>query len=615
MSQEIIGLEPLGKGAYLMSLVHKKRIFYIMLALTVVLLILMIRLGYLQFTANGNYGTQGGHSVSEMAVRQRRKGIELDPGRGQFTDNQGRKLTGKVIWTPILFPVSLMPEKRDMSRLAALLQTTPDKLAREWADIKQPTPWQDSESGEPLQFSPSNLVALSHLKVRGIEALPIVKRYTPGFSGSQWLGYVSEQPDTIKGLHPTRSMSLHPLPLNLKVGGAGLERTFDYFLRSGEATEAYVAVDGNKRPIEQIGARITGPDSPYFPLQIKTTINKDIQRSVEKLTEQSKLAEGAVVVLDVKNGDVVAMVSRPFYDPEHIDLQGGQWSNRAVKASVPGSIFKTVIAAAALESKAADPQEQFICKGDYGKYHLSCWKPEGHGPITFEQGYVNSCNTVFAALGERLTAFQIEETAHRMGIGRSIGWQEKEFLGVPDIKQIDQEEAGTVFGTKGASLDSGVRAQTAIGQRDVLMTPLQAANLVVTLLHDGTVLAPRLVSEIRYANGSLLATLPPHTAASPEGRISPRTARTLIGWMREVVTEGTGRLLRDHVWELAGKSGTAQVIRNGQKLNDQWFIGYGPVGKPKYAAAVLVQSKKPGAKHQATELFYELMDILAKKLA
>lgn len=602
-------------GRICMSLIHKKRIFYIMLTLTALLLILIIRLGYLQFTANSTRWTRGGHSLSEMAVRQRRQGIELDPGRGQFTDKQGRLLTGKVIWTPVLFPVSVLPEQEKMSRLAALLQTTPDSLAKKWADIKQPTPWQDREGVEPLPFSPAQLNALSRLNIRGVEALPIVKRYSAGASGSQWLGYVSEQPDFLKGLHAAYMFSPHPLPLNLKVGGAGLEKTFDSFLRGGEATEAYVAVDGYKRPMEQIGARITGPDSPYYPLQIRTTIDKDIQRSMEQLTEQAKLNEGAVVVLDVQNGDIVAMVSRPFYNPEHIDLTGEQWSNRAVKASVPGSIFKTITAAAALESQAADPRETFLCKGDYGKYHLSCWKPEGHGLITLEQGYANSCNTVFAALGERLTAFQIEETAHRMGIGRSIGWQEKKFLGGSDIKQIDQEEAGRVFGSRTTTPDSGVRAQTAIGQRDVLMTPLQAANLVVTLLHDGTVLAPRLVREIRYANGSLLATLPPHTAPSAEGRISRRTARTLLGWMREVVTEGTGRALRNHVWELAGKSGTAQVIRHGERLNDQWFIGYGPVGSPKYAAAVLVQSKKPGAKHQATELFYKLMDILAKKLA
>ncbi|USB34320.1 penicillin-binding transpeptidase domain-containing protein [Paenibacillus sp. YPG26] len=597
-----------------MSLVHKKRIFYIMLALTAALGVLIIRLGYLQITANGHHWTRGGHSLNEMAVRQRRKGIELDPGRGQFTDNQGRMLTGSVIWTPILFPVSLMPGKGAMSELAAILQTTPDKLASEWADIKQPTPWQDSESDGPIHLSSSAVQRLSRLKVQGIEALPIVRRYTSGVTGSQWLGYVSEQPDTLKGLHAGRGL-LRPLPLSLKVGGAGLERTFDYFLRGGEATEAYVTVDGYKRPMKQVGVRITGPDSPYYPLQIRTTINREIQKEIEKLTEQKKLAEGAVVVLDVNNGDIVAMVSRPFYDPNHIDLKGEQWSNRAVKASVPGSIFKTVIAAAALEAHAADPQEQFLCKGEYGKYHLSCWKPEGHGPITLEQGYINSCNTVFAALGERLSASQIEETAHRLGIGRSIGWQEKHFLGAQDIKQIDQEEAGLIFDPKGTLPDSGVRAQTAIGQRDVLMTPLQAANLVVTLLHDGTVLAPRLVSEIRYADGSLLAALPPHTAASQSGRISSRTARTLLGWMRGVVTDGTGRMLRNHVWELAGKSGTAQVIRNGQKLNDQWFMGYGPAGKPRYAAAVLVQSKKPGAKHQATELFYELMDIIAKKLA
>lgn len=594
-----------------MSVIHKKRILYILTALTCVFLVLIIRLAYLQLTANRNHWTTGGHSLSEMAVRQRERGIELDPGRGHFTDTKGRLLTGGLIWTPILFPVQIEPDPASLRKLADLLNTTPDVLTKKWRDIKQPLPWKDIHTGEAFRLNTSTLETLSQLKIRGVEALPLVRRYEPGMSGRQWLGFVSEQPDTIRGLYAGGEVS-HPLPLNLKIGGAGLERTLDSYLRGKEATEAFMIVDGNKRPIEPIGSRITGPQSPYYPLQIRTTIDKDIQEHIEQLMERRKVQEGAVVVLDAENGDIVAMISRPFFDPNRINLKGEQWGNRAVKAYVPGSIFKTVTAAAALDFQTASPKERFVCQGDYGKYHLACWKEGGHGEISFEQGYAQSCNTVFATLGERLTETQIEVTASRLGLGRNVGWQEKAFLGAADLKPLDQEEAGTVFKSNMTTADSGVRAQTAIGQRDVLVSPLQAANLIVTLLHDGTVLAPRLVREIRYANGGLLASLRPHTLEASMGRVSPRTARTLLGWMREVVTEGTGRSLRQNTWELAGKSGTAQVTRNGKKLNDQWFIGYGPVKKPQYTAAVLVQSKNPGAKHEATQLFHEIMDLLAK---
>ncbi|GIP20766.1 penicillin-binding protein 2 [Paenibacillus sp. J22TS3] len=597
-----------------MTVLHKKRILYILIALSGVFLLLAIRLAYVQFTSNRDHWTAGGHSLNEMAVRQRERGIELDPGRGHFTDRKGHLLTGQVIWTPVLFPVGVKPDPKSLGKLAALLHTDPAVLTRKWANIKQPVPWKDSKSGEPLNLSAADLQTLSGLKIAGLEALPIVRRYKAGPSGRQWLGFVSEQPDTIKGLFSRNGMA-HPLPLNLKVGGAGLEKTMDSFLRRAEATTAYVVVDGKKRPIEQIGSRITGPQSPYYPLQIRTTIDSDIQFMVEDLTERMGMKEGAVVILDVRNGDIVAMVSKPFYDPNRINLKGEQWGNRAVKAYTPGSIFKTVIAAAALESQSASPDEKFVCKGDYGKYHLSCWKEGGHGEISFEKGYANSCNTVFAALGERLTASQIEAAALSLGIGRRVGWQEKMFLGADDLRPLDQEEAGAIFSGKRGIPDQGTRAQSAIGQRDVLVTPLQAANLVVTLLHDGTVLAPRLVSEIRYADGSMLAELPPHRSPATAGTISPRTARTLLQWMREVVTEGTGRSTLDARWELAGKSGTAQVLRGGKELNDQWFIGYGPVKSPKYAAAVLVQSKNPGARHEATQMFRELMQMLAKKLA
>jgi cell division protein FtsI/penicillin-binding protein 2 len=156
-------------------------------------------------------------------------------------------------------------------------------------------------------------------------------------------------------------------------------------------------------------------------------------------------------------------------------------------------------------------------------------------------------------------------------------------------------------------------AQTGIGQRDAAVTPLQAANLVVTLLHDGSVLEPRLVSEIRYANGQLLAKLPRKAAPSQYGSIAPSTARALLRGMEAVVAHGTGRSIREGAWAVAGKSGTAQTVRAGAARNNQWFVGYGPVEAPRYAVAVLVENRAPGLANQATALFRGVMDLVAAR--
>ncbi|MNJ53632.1 Penicillin-binding protein 4B [compost metagenome] len=254
----------------------------------------------------------------------------------------------------------------------------------------------------------------------------------------------------------------------------------------------------------------------------------------------------------------------------------------------------------------------FYCSGHYGKYGLSCWKEEGHGTITLKQAFAESCNTVFAALGERLTAASIHNTASKLGLGRTVGWYDPAFRGSQALRQIDQEEAGTVFAT-GVYADGGGRAQTALGQRDVMVTPLQAANLVVTLLHGGNVAAPRLVQDIYFKNGTQMLEFAPRYSNSDQGMISHATSATLLDWMSEVVESGTGRSLQAAKWNLAGKSGTAQVISGGRPVNHQWFIGYGPVEQPRYAVSVLVENRRTGSPHQATELFRRVMDILAAR--
>lgn len=581
------------------SFIRKRRIAYMALGVMALLLILLFRLAWLQGTAGIHMSVYGGHSLKEMSARQRQEGISIDSGRGQFTDRHGRPLTGGVVWTPVLFPDVDGKAALHGEELAELLRTNKKQLLTRWKGLQSPLIWRDGR-GEPVQINPHEAGKLLKLAPSLIELVPYAKRYRDLPNGRQWLGFLYERADRAS---------------ELPMGAAGLERTLEPLLSGIGETFVSRFVDAQRRPLIHVPLRVSAPSNGHYPLQVQTTIDLPIQEQIEKLTESSHLAEGAVVVLDAGNADVLAMVSRPFYNPGHVDpQQKTDWSNRALKAITPGSIFKLVTAAAALESGVVQPQEQFHCHGTYGRYGLACWKKEGHGTLNLEEGLAVSCNSVFAHLGERLTPGQIQATASALGLSRTVGWQEQNLAGLPQFRPLDHEEKGAVFGSLTNASDPGVRVQTAIGQRDVLVTPLQAANLIVTLLHDGQVHAPRLVKRISYADGSTLLELPTHAAPSPEGSrlIHTSTARTLREAMEKVVTQGTGASLRNKSWNLAGKSGTAQALKNGQPINHQWFIGYGPIERPRYAVAVLVQNASTDSTNQATALFGQVMDLLAQ---
>ncbi len=581
------------------SFMRKRRIAYMALGIMALLLILLLRLAWIQGTAGIHMSAYGGHSLKEMSVRQRQEGIAIDSGRGQFTDRYGQPLTGGVVWTPVLFPDVDGKAALHGEELARLLQTNKKQLLTRWKGLQSPLIWRDGR-GEPVQIRPNEAGKLLKLAPSLIELVPYAKRYTDLPNGRQWLGFLYERADRAG---------------ELPIGAAGLERTLEPLLSGVGETFVSRLVDAQRRPLAHVPLRVTAPSNDHYPLQVQTTIDLSLQEQLEKLTATNHLAEGAVVVLDAGNADVLAMVSRPFYNPVRVDpQQTTDWSNRALKAVTPGSIFKLVTAAAALESGVVQPKEQFHCHGTYGKYGLTCWKKEGHGTLNLEEGLAVSCNSVFAHLGERLKPEQIQAAASALGLSRTVGWQERNLAGLPQFRPLDHEEKGAVFGSHTHAADPGVRAQTAIGQRDVLVTPLQAANLIVTLLHDGQVHAPRLVNRISYADGGTMLELPAHASHAPQGsqQIHASTARTLREAMEEVVAHGTGASLRDKTWHLAGKSGTAQALKNGRPVNHQWFIGYGPVERPRYAVAVLVQNASKHSANQATALFGQVMDLLAQ---
>ncbi|WP_082033950.1 penicillin-binding transpeptidase domain-containing protein [Cohnella kolymensis] len=259
-------------------------------------------------------------------------------------------------------------------------------------------------------------------------------------------------------------------------------------------------------------------------------------------------------------------------------------------------------------------KEKFRCIGHYHKYGLKCWKEGGHGVLTVEQAFAESCNVVFAQLADRMDPAWLQITGDRMGLGRQIAWSTSKFVDGKPLRLLEEEEPGVIFTGPEHAKDGGVRTGTGIGQRDVRVTPLQAANMAVTLLHNGNVYSPRLVREVRYADGSLLAKLPVHSAPSQYGQIKSETAAFLREGMRSVVENGTAyNSLKNSEWPLAGKSGTAEQAGKEKARNDHWFVGYGPAkGIPQYAVAVLIEDQPAERRNRAAALFGDIMDALRR---
>lgn len=607
------GYERQSGGMGLHNIVHR-RILGGLIILCSVVAVLILRLAWIQLFMKEQPVPGTKYTLAKMAEIQSERETVLDSGRGRLYDRNREPLAGETIWTAALFPEegkakesvtkAVYEEVKSMHRLADILGVSYEQLLIKRSSLKDPLLWPSSRGEGPMALSQAQAEEVSALGLDGVHVLPFARRYDGKSTGRQWLGYLSEAV-TNAGDKPFASGLRIPM-----TGTDGLEKTLEPLLQGVGHTEAYAQVDarGNRLPGSDIHVRT--PGNPYYPLSLYTTIDKKLQEGIEELTIQSGMKEGAVVVLDTDTGDIEAMVSLPFYNPEKISPEGGEWNNRALQAATPGSIFKIVTAAAALEAGVTSADELFYCSGQYEKYGLSCLKGKGHGPLTLAQGFAVSCNTVFAALAERLTGAQLQSTALALGLGRDISWQAEKTLGFPLLKPLSGEQKGIIF-TSLLPDDTGARVQTAIGQRDVQVTPLQAANLVVTLLHGGEVRAPRILQRVAFANGQKLQDLPGHLSPSSSGRISESTARQVLSWMRKVVTEGTGARLQNTNWPVAGKSGTAQTLVKGVARNNQWFIGYGPVDHPRYAVSIAVENVAPDSPHLAIKLFGQVLDLLS----
>jgi penicillin-binding protein 2 len=339
--------------------------------------------------------------------------------------------------------------------------------------------------------------------------------------------------------------------------------------------------------------------APIPGVHVYLTIHAGLQQTLERLLEKRV---GSGVAVEVATGDILAATSSPAFDPNvftagisqdqldalRLDEDKPEF-NRALRGIYPpGSPFKLVTAAAALDRGYVAKATRFEpCYGGYiyGDRFFGCWDPAGHGSLDLMGAIVQSCDTYFYQLAQRLSVDELAETARHFGFGSSTGLPAiRDHAGLVPTSAWYDERHGPGRWT------SGVKLNLAIGQGELLVTPLQMARAYAALGGDGYLRRPHLVLALDYPFD---VNEDRHVFRSAEPVCQPRTRQVLQQALREVVDheEGTGGLARVAGVAVAGKTGTSE---NPFGEDHAWFVAYAPAESPEIAVAVIVENSGHG---------------------
>lgn len=374
-------------------------------------------------------------------------------------------------------------------------------------------------------------------------------------------------------------------------GAAGLELMCDEQL-SGLNRNVYAVADVKGNILPGRGLLITSDDEndSYIKEGIRTTVDRDLQTEVENIIDENE-NNCAVVVLDSNTGGVVAMASTPGFDPNNADSYmnntGSELINKATQGAYPpGSIFKIVVAAAALEN-GIDTDKTYSCVGNVELEEISIkcdtGGEGGHGSISFEDAFAKSCNSFFIQLGREIGEEAIIETAEKMGLGQR------------KLADYPQEVKGHVTNERQAQGD-GI-GNLSIGQGELLVTPIQAAAMTNIIANGGIDKGVHILMDEEESQKQV---------------ISQKTAVEVGKMMKKVTEDGTGGIIEpalDGSARASVKTGTAEYYSDGETKTHGWMTGFTPCDNPEYVITVFVEGGNSGAL-SAGPIFRDIINYL-----
>jgi penicillin-binding protein 2 len=574
-----------------------ERLLLLIAAIVVVFAIFAVRFFQLQILRGEEFkGVAQGNAV---------RLVRLEAPRGDILDREGRVLaTTRPAFGVEVMPSDLRRPEVTFAALGLLIDGDGEALRERVGKPRgrmrfQPVRLAGDLSFDQLARVESHLYALPGV-MTGVEPR---RHYVAGDLAAHLLGTIGEiRKDQLA------ASDFADYRAGDVIGQSGAEALLEPRLR-GRAGGRNVVVNVAGRVVEVLDEVPARPGG-----SVRLTVDIDLQQVAEEaflpevVGEPGKL--GAAVALDVRTGDVLALVSKPSFDPNAFSggidsatwrsLTGDEWrplQDRAISGQYPpGSAYKPIVAAAILAEKAALPQERVFCPGSFtlGRRSYGCWKKEGHGSVDMRDALKRSCDVYFYTMGLRLGIDRIAKVAEAFGLGRRTG--------IP----LAQEKPGLVptsswklrrFGEKWMA---GETVSASIGQGYNLTTPLQLALAYAALANGGKVLTPRLV--LSHSEGNRMVEEP---VAAPVGEVGVSEAdlARIRDALAAVVEEpgGTGGRSRVPGVRVGGKTGTAQVVRleHTKDLEEHeipiryrdhaWFVSFAPVESPEIVVAVLAE--------------------------
>ena len=586
------------------------------LAATTVLLVclgvLFTRLVYLQVVRHDYF--------SDLSQGNRIRIDPVPPSRGLIFDRNGVPLALNRPAYQLEVTRELTPDLPDtLKRLIGLGLVPAEDYERTLRTIKARRSFESVPVR--LQMSEEELArfAVNRPDFPGVEVRPRLTRYYPlGGTGVHALGYVSAISEKDQERIDTANYAGTTL-----IGKLGVERAFEDELH-GETGYQQLLVNAQGRRVERVG--LTAPDlerrEPMAGKDLYLAVDARVQKAAEDALAGRR---AAVVAIDPKNGDVIAFVSTPTFDPngfargltyaeyaalsENIDVP---LFDRALRGEYPpGSTIKPMVALAALETGVVDADTTKLCRGAFqlpgSSHRFRDWKKGGHGTVNLHSAIAQSCDVYFYSVADRMGIDRIHDFLTGFGLGAAtgidIGGERKGVVPSREWKKkaFKSKDLQTWF--PGETVIAG------IGQGFMLATPLQLAQATATVSMRGQRFAPRLVTAMRDSVTGEIVKVPPRELP-PVTVSKPEHWDAIIAGMVGVTNDPGGTARRSQAgapYVMAGKTGTAQVFSVGQnqkysdkdvaeRLKDHaLFIAFAPAGDPKIAVAVVVENGKSGS--------------------
>ncbi len=572
----------------------KKKIRIFAILVVVSFLCLWMRIWYLQIL-KWQY-------LTGLSENNRVRMVTLPANRGMIKDRNGETLVSiRPAFNLYLTPEDARNLDSSLDKLAQRISLDREKLKKKISQTKsfKEVLIKGDIPREEVAFVEENNMSLPGIRIR---AEPL-RNYVFNNLASHTLGYLGEISKA--SLERLKDPAYRQGDF---VGKNGLENIYESLLR-GKKGYKEVEVDVSGRELKTL--RKLPPESGN---NLILTLDVKIQEELEKLmtgTAEQNM-NGSVVVMKVQTGEIIAITSKPSFDPNKFaagispknwrDLVTDEWhplQNRSIHGQYPpGSTYKIVTAIAGLGEGVIKPDTSIFCPGHFklGRGRYRCWKKSGHGFMNLHDALVQSCDVYFYTIGHRLGIDTIAKYAKRFGLGRStrlgLSREKKGLVPTTQWKLLNKKEPWQLGETISAS----------IGQGFNLVTPIQQVIMMAAVANRGILLKPYLVKRIEGPEGQLRQEFFPEIIG--QIGVDPDHLEQVRMALRDVVNgaRGTGKKSRLKNIIVSGKTGTAQVVR--MKSNEElekgeaipvkyrdhaWFVAFAPYEKPVLAVAIIVE--------------------------